>query len=102
VLFSEGDVKALAQPTGLRALLARSINRQDGFDETRRQIATLAAKYPGKVLLIDSDRTRKGSEPAIGWRGNLGHLSLGSRAVEVKVTPGANPPFSLKNAADGK
>jgi hypothetical protein len=102
VLFSEGDVKALAQPTGLRALLARSINRQDGFDETRRQIATLAAKYPGKVLLIDSDLARKGLDPAIEWRGHLGHLSLGSRAVEVKVTPGANPPFTLKNAADEK
>ena len=102
VLFSEGDVKALTQPTGLRGLLARSINRQDGFDEPRRQIATLAAKYPGKVLLIDSDVARKGSEPAIEWRGNLGHLSLGSRAVEVKVTPGANPPFTLKNAGDEK
>jgi hypothetical protein len=74
----------------------------DGFDETRRQIATLAAKYPGKVLLIDSDLARKGRAPAIEWRGNLGHLSLGSRAVEVKVTPGANPPFTLKNAADEK
>ena len=102
VLFSEGDVKALTQPTGLRALLGRSSSKQDGFDEPRRQIATLAQKYSGKVLLIDTDSARKGAEPAIEWRGNLGHLSLGSGAVEVKVTPGASPPFTLKNAADEK
>jgi hypothetical protein len=102
VLFSEGDVKALTQPTGLRALLGRASSKLDGFDEPRRQIAALAAKFPGKVLLIDTDAARKGAGPAIEWRGNLGHLSLGSGAVEVKVTPGANPPFTLKNAADEK
>jgi hypothetical protein len=102
VLFSEGDVKALTQPTGLRALLGRSSSSRDGFDEPRRQIAALAQKFPGKVLLIDTDSARKGAAPAIEWRGNLGHLSLGSGAVEVKVTPGAASPFTLKNAADEK
>jgi hypothetical protein len=102
VLFSEGDVKALAQPTGLRALLNRSSSSRDGFDEPRRQIATLAQKYPGKVLLVDTDSGRKGAAPAIEWRGNLGHLSLGSGAVEVKVMPGAASPFTLKDAADEK
>jgi hypothetical protein len=101
VLFSEGDVKALMQPTGLRALLDRT-NKLDGFDEPRRQIATLAQKFPGKVLLIDTDSAREGAAPSIEWRGNLGHLSLGSEAVEVKVTPGAASPFTLKNAADEK
>ncbi len=97
VLFSEGDVKALEQPRGLRALLGRTTSRQDGFDEPRRQIATLAQKFPGKVLLIDT-AANSDVKPAIEWRGNLGHLSLGSGAVEVKVTPGAASPFSLKNA----
>ncbi len=100
VLFSEGDVKALTQPTGLRALLGRASGRQDGFDEPRRQIATLAQGFAGKVLLIDTNSTSKGGAPKIEWRGNLGHLSLGSEAVEVKVTPGAASPFTLKNAAD--
>jgi len=102
VLFSEAHVKTLAQPTGLRALLARSSSRHDGFDETRRHIATLAAKFPGKVLLVDADAAHKAAEPAIAWRANLGHLSLGARAVEVQVTPGENPPFMLKSAADEK
>ena len=54
------------------------------------------------MLLIDTDSARKGAEPGIEWRGNLGHLSLGSEAVEVKVTPGAASLFTLKNAADEK
>jgi hypothetical protein len=102
VLFSEGDVKALTQPTGLRALLGRSTSSRDGFDEPRRQIAALAQKFPGKVLLIDTDAARKGVAPAIEWRGNLGHLSLGSGAVEVKVSPAAAVPFTLKDAAEEK
>jgi hypothetical protein len=101
VLFSEGDVKALTQPTGLGALLGRGNGKQDGFDEPRRQIASLAQKFSGKVLLVDTDAAQKG-EPGIEWRGNLGHLSLGSGAVEVKVTPGAAAPFTLKNASDEK
>jgi hypothetical protein len=102
VLFSEGDVKALTEPTGLRALLRRAPSSRDGFDDPRRQIAALAQNWPGKVLLVDTDSVRKGAAPAIEWRANLGHLSLGSKAVEVKVTPGAAPPFTLKDAADEK
>jgi hypothetical protein len=102
VLFSEGDVKALEQQSGLRALLGASNGKLDGFDQPRRQIATLAQKFSGKLLLIDTDAARKGAEPAIEWRGKLGHLSLGSGAVEVKVTPGTSSLFTLKNAADEK
>ena len=100
VLFSEGDVKALVPPSGLRALLGRSNSSFDGFDEPRRQIATLAQKYSGKVLLIDTDAARKSAGPAIEWHANLGHVSVGSGAVEVQVTQGASPLFTLKNAAD--
>jgi hypothetical protein len=95
VLFSEGDIKAQAYETGLRALLARS-NPQDGFAEARKQVATLASKFEGKVLLVDAGPVGKGSEPAIVWKGNLGHLSVGTRTVEVKVQAGAETVFSLK------
>jgi hypothetical protein len=100
VLFSEGDVKALIQPTGLRALLGRSAGSQDGFAEPRRQIATLAQKFPGKVLLIDTAAASGARQGAIEWRANLGHLSLGSGALEVRVSPGAKTLFTLKDAAD--
>ena len=102
VLFSEGDVKALTQRTGLRALLDRANPKSDGFDEPRKQIATLAAKYPGKVLLVDTDLTAPKAAPMIEWRGNLGHLSLGSQAVEVTVAPGTAQMFTLQGAADEK
>jgi hypothetical protein len=95
VLFSEGDVKAQDQPTGLKALLARASERQDGFAEPRRQIAALAQKFKGSVLLVDAAGAA-GAEPAISWRDRLGHLGVGASAVEIKVTPGAEPMFSIK------
>lgn len=99
VLFSEGDVKALTQRTGLRALLERASSREDGFDEPRRQIAARAARYPGKVLLVDTDPAAPKATPAIEWRGHLGHLSVGSRAVEVTVAPGTAALFTVQAAA---
>jgi len=102
VLFSEGDVKALTQRTGFSALLERATTRTDGFDEPRRQIAALAAKYPGKVLLIDTDKAAPDKVPTIEWRGNLGHLSVGAQAVEVTVAPSTPKMFSLQSAADEK
>ena len=102
VLFSEGDVKALTERTGLRGLLDRATTRADGFDEPRRQIATLAAKFGGRVLLIDSDPAAPKAVPSIEWRGRLGHLGLGAQAVEVTVTPGTAQLFSLQGAGDEK
>jgi hypothetical protein len=103
VLFSEGDVKALTQQTGLRALLGPAVSSQDGFAGPRRQIGTLAQKFAGKVLLVDTATAPGGQAPAIEWRGNIGHLSLGTGAVEVRVTPGAGTLFTLKDAlADDK
>jgi hypothetical protein len=106
VLFSEGDLKALAQPTGLRALLRRAPTAQDGFAQPRRQVQTLAQMFPGKVLLVDSEALPKGKKPAIEWRDNVGHLSMGAGApLEVRVTPGADAPggaalFALEPAKD--
>lgn len=96
VLFSEGDVKALEQPTGLGALLARASERQDGFAEPRRQIASLAQKYKGSVLLVDAAGAAGAAAPAITWRGKLGHVSVGTTPIEIKVTSGTAPPFSIK------
>lgn len=103
VLFSEGDLKALAPEGGLRALLRGTADKQDGFAPTRRQLLTLAQKFPGKVLLIDTAARAGGAGPAIEWRANLGHLSLGSDALQVRVAPGTANLFTVKDArADEK
>ncbi|WP_323140690.1 hypothetical protein [Massilia phyllosphaerae] len=96
VLFSEGDLKALSQPTGLRALLRRAVPDNDGFAETRRQVVALAQKFQGKVLLVDTAAPAKGAKPAIEWRGNVGHLSTGATALEVEVDPGARNLFKVE------
>lgn len=102
VLFAEGDLKALSQPTGLRALLRRAVPvpDSDGFAETRRQVLALAQKFPGKVLLVDSAPLAKGAKPAIEWRGNLGHLSVGQEEIEVSVDPAAKALFRVGEAED--
>lgn len=97
VLFSEGDLKALAEPTGLRALLRRAPAGHDGFAETRRLVLALSRKFEGKVLLVDSAGLPKGARPAIEWRANVGHLTLGAGALEVRVDPDAKALFTLKD-----
>ena len=93
VLFSEGDVKALSQPTGLRALLRDTVPENDGFAEPRRLILSLAQKFPGKVLLVDGTRVR--AKPAIEWHGNVGHLAAGADALEVVVDPATKTLFKV-------
>jgi hypothetical protein len=102
VLFAEGDLKALSQPTGLRALLRRAVPvpDNDGFAETRRQVLTLAQKFRGKVLLVDSAPLAKGAKPAIEWRGNLGHLSVGQEEIQVTVDPAAKALFRIGELDD--
>jgi hypothetical protein len=100
VLFTEGDVKPLAEPTGLRSLLRRAPSTQDGFAAARKQIQALAQKFGGKVLLVDSAALPKKAHPRIEWRENIGHVSVGGEAVEIKVTPGEKTLFTLKDAGE--
>lgn len=99
VLFAEGNMQPLLQPAnGLRALLQRAPAVQDGFAETRRQVQQKAAKFKGRVLVVDSAGLIKEARPAIEWRGNLGHLSVGAHAVEVRVAGKGENVFSLGEA----
>jgi hypothetical protein len=96
VLFSEGNVKALTEPPGLLARLGRgSPSTQDGYAAMRTQIVALAGKFQGKVLLIDSAEA-VGAVPAIEWRGNLGHVSVGSGTYHIKVAPDSATMFTLE------
>jgi hypothetical protein len=101
VLFTDGDVRAHIEQRF--SLLSGFTSKQDGFAETRRLIRTLAAKYPGKVLLVDmnGEPAAKG-DPAPGqvtWRDNLGHVTLRGDWHEVEVTPGAESLFVLHEDA---
>lgn len=95
VLFSEGNVQPFLKPPGLGGLLRRAPAGQDGFAEPRKQVMALAQKYKGKVLLVDGAALPKGAKPGIEWQGNVGHLSVGNGAVEVKVAPDAEHMFTL-------
>ncbi|WP_379679900.1 hypothetical protein [Massilia consociata] len=99
VLFAEGNMQPLLQPAnGLRALLQRAPSGHDGFAEARRQVQLRAAKFNGQVLVIDSAGLPKDAQPAIEWRGNLGHLSVGAHAVEVRVAGTGKNVFRLGEA----
>ena len=67
----------------------------DGFAEVRKQLAAQARRYRGKLLLVDSAPLAKDQRPAIEWRDNIGHLSLGESSVEVRVTPGSDTRFAV-------
>ncbi|MET3133816.1 putative membrane protein [Oxalobacteraceae bacterium GrIS 1.11] len=86
VLFSDGDV-------GVQTV---DEAKQDGFAAARRQIKTLAKKFNGKVLLVDAKGGAKPAPAGITWRDNLGHLSVTSNWVTVRVNPGQQPVFELK------
>lgn len=95
VLFSEGDVNILTDEPGLLARLGRSTGGMDGYAAIRRQVGALAKKFNGKVLLIDTAPVPNGTEPAILWKDNIGHVSVGNRTMRVQVTPGAEQLFRL-------
>ena len=87
------------QEKGFRALLARNRRPQDGFDAPRRQVAQLARRFPGKVLLVDTAAAPGNkAEPVIEWQDNVGHVSAGSRALEVHVSKDEETVFTLKKA----
>jgi hypothetical protein len=99
VLFSDGDVGLEAEP-GF-SLLQRFETRRDGFAEPRKQIKTLAAKFKGKVLLVDTQIVKQAAnEPSIHWQGNVGHLNLAADWTEVRVAPASATLFAIKGATE--
>ncbi|MGZ3184526.1 MAG: hypothetical protein ACXU8N_18970 [Telluria sp.] len=88
VLFSEADLFPVppAHPAA-----------DDGFAEVRKQLDAAARKFEGKVLLVDTAPLPADAKPALAWRGNVGHLSLGAQAVEIKVTPDGPAFFTVSD-----
>ncbi len=86
VLFSDGN-PLVEQRSGQV--------RRDGYVETRRQIVTLAAKFPGKVLLVHGHAAKPSASPVIRWRGNLGELDAGSGWLKLTVHPSEPDRFTI-------
>jgi len=91
VLVTDGDIGPHHLEQGF---LARLAQKRDGFTETRRLVRTLAEKFPGKVLLVDSQKKEKAAT-ALTWNKNIGHLALGAEWTAVRVIPGSAALFSL-------
>lgn len=76
VLFCDGN------PLAVRRM---SSTQRDGYAETRKLIAALAAKFPGKVLIVYGQSMGQTAQASIRWRGNIGELSPRGRWTKVKV-----------------
>jgi hypothetical protein len=89
VLFSDGNPLARSSRSAGGA-------RRDGFLEARQQITSLAAKFPGKVLVV-YDRNDAGptSPSAIEWRSNLATVVAGPSWTKVRVDPSSPMLFSV-------
>jgi hypothetical protein len=98
VLFCDGN--PLSKPRRAGASGAR----RDGFAEVRQQINALAAKFPGRVLVVHGDTAPKYSTD-IAWRNNVGVLEAGLPWTKVRFDPSLpalfavarNPAMEAKN-----
>jgi len=88
VLFC--DANPLAKPKG-------NVHR-DGFKETRQQLVSLAAKFPGKVLLIHSPNEANESIPSpspISWNNNIGTVTVQAPWSKLHVDSSSPYLFSF-------
>jgi hypothetical protein len=77
--------------------------RRDGFAEARQQITSLAAKFPGKVLVIYApSNAGRNASTGIVWRNNLGVLEAGSPWTKIRVDPSLPARFEVLERPPGK
>lgn len=75
--------------------LARPARRgRDGYAETRRQLTSLAAKFPGRVLIVHGQGSVR-TTPAIKWRGNLGEIAAGARWTKITANIANQTVFAV-------
>jgi hypothetical protein len=110
VLFSDGDVGVLDDDDS--SLLPSFSSKQDGFAGPRKQIRTLAKKFSGKVLLVDTGgseteaRTARARPPPGARAENPlerqpGHVSIDSDWSAIAVRPGKTPLFEVRQRPAG-
>lgn len=89
VIFIDGDPFEAPRASGAR----------DGFAEIRKSIQAVAARFPGRVLLIHNGSGPQSNEATIRWKDRLGDLSVGSGWVRVRVSPDLPTLFSVQRPA---
>lgn len=95
VLFC--DANPLAEPGSSDRI--GTAGRRDGFAETRRQIGSLTARYPGQVLLVHGQAERKPRNPSsIVWRNNLGELGVATGWVKLTANSSLPGLFAVTSA----
>ncbi|MGS0743706.1 hypothetical protein ACVBEF_18080 [Glaciimonas sp. GG7] len=93
VLFCDGD----PLETQRRRLFDFNVKR-DGFVEMRHTINTLAAKFPGKVLLIHGSPAESAPVPtSIIWKKNLGDMEISTSWAKVTLDERNSNLFILDN-----
>lgn len=87
VLFSDSNPFAPAR---------LSANQRDGFTETRKLLSNLAAKFPGKILVVHNQASHTG---AIAWNGNVGEYGTPAGWTKLNVETRQAKVFSIEPRA---
>lgn len=95
VIFSDGSPLSQA---------AKRNGQRDGFEETRRHLATLAATFPGKILLITNRQPPlpRSAPPRIQWKDNLGDLAVAPGWISVRVSTNSARLFTINGEPENK
>lgn len=91
VLFADGN--PIAVPS-------KNSRPRDGFLEMRKQITLLAARLPGRVLLVHGHAPSPAGQ--IAWRDNLGTVGAGKDWLEISANPASSRVFFTSRASAGK
>jgi hypothetical protein len=101
VLFCDGD----PMPKSTAQHLPDGAQRHDGFADVRQQLSALAAKFPGKILIVHNyTNSNAHAVPAgeIVWHGNIGELGVGAEWEKIIVKLNGSVNFSATRGAEIK
>jgi hypothetical protein len=84
VLFCDGNPMAVS---------SGGSSSRDGFAEIRRQISNIAARFPGRILIVHG-QGGSSRPPGIHWHGKLGEAT-GAGLARVVVAPNRAELFSI-------
>ncbi|WP_420477079.1 hypothetical protein [Noviherbaspirillum sp. ST9] len=84
VLFSDSNPFSSARLSG---------NQRDGFAETRKLLSSLAAKFPGKILVLHNQASRPDT---IAWNGNIGEYGVPAGWTKVNIASRQAKVFSIE------